>query len=73
MTGNEFERRIRRLGRKRGVSVSFDAGHGKGSHGRLYYGDAFTTLKDRRKEIGPGLLSAMLHQLGLTRDDLEDQ
>ena len=60
------------LDRKRGVMVSFDAGHGKGSHGRLYYGGRFTTLKDRKKEIGPGLLNAMLRQLGLTRRDLEN-
>jgi len=53
------------------VPISFDHSHGKGSHGRLYYGDRFTTLKDRRKEIGPGLLNAMLDQLGLTKDDLE--
>jgi mRNA interferase HicA len=70
MTGSEFERKIRKVGRKQGVSVLFDAGHGKGSHGRLYYGNRFTTLKDRRKEIGPGLLKAMLDQLGLTRADL---
>jgi mRNA interferase HicA len=72
MTGHEFQRRIRRLGRKRGILVLFDAGHGKGSHGRLYFGNRFTTLKDRRKEIGPGLLKAMLDQLGLVRQDLED-
>jgi hypothetical protein len=54
------------------VLVSFDSGHGKGSHGRLYYGNRFTTLKDRRKEIGPGLLKAMLDHLGLTRKDLEN-
>jgi mRNA interferase HicA len=72
MTGSEFERRIKKLGRRLGVSVSFDHGHGKGSHGRLYYGDRFTTLKDRKKEIGPGLLNAMLNQLGLTKDELED-
>jgi mRNA interferase HicA len=71
MTGDEFERKIRRLGRRRSVPVSFDRGHGKGSHGRLYFGDRFTTLKDRRKEIGPGLLAAMLDQLGLTKTDLE--
>jgi mRNA interferase HicA len=71
MNGAEFERKIKKLGRERGVLVSFDAGHGKGSHGRLYYGERFTTLKDRRKEIGPGLLKAMLTQLGLTRHDLE--
>jgi hypothetical protein len=71
MNGHEFERRIRKLGRERGVTVSFDKGHGKGSHGRLYYGDRFATLKDRKKEIGPGLFNAMLHQLGLTKWDLE--
>ena len=70
MTGHEFERLIRSLGRDRGVSVLFDAGRGKGSHGRLYYGERFTTLKDRKKEIGPGLLNAMLDQLGLTKQDL---
>ena len=72
MTGNEFERKIRRIGRSRGIAVSFDRGHGKGSHGRLYDGARFTTLKDRKKEIGPGLLNAMLSQLGLTKADLED-
>ena len=43
---------------------------GKGSHARLYVGDRFTTLKDRRKEIGPGLLRAMLRQLEIDPDDL---
>ena len=71
MTGAEFERRIKRLGRSLGVLVSFDRSHGKGSHGRLYFGDRFTTLKDRKKEIGPGLLKAMLDQLGLTKENLE--
>jgi mRNA interferase HicA len=72
MNGNEFERKIKKLGRKRGIAVLFDRGRGKGSHGRLYYGSRFTTLKDRRKEIGPGLLNAMLAQLGLTKADFED-
>ncbi len=73
MTGREFEARLRKLGRARGVAVSFDSGHGKGSHGRLYCGDRFTTLKDRKKEIGPGLLNAMLNQPGLTKKDLESR
>ena len=72
VTGNEFERKIKKIGRSRGVVVTFDSGPGKGSHGRLYYGDRFTTLKDRKKEIGPGLLNAMLNQLGLTKADLEE-
>jgi mRNA interferase HicA len=71
MTGHEFERRVRALGRRKGTTVTFDPAHGRGSHGRLYYGDRFTTLKDRRKEIGPGLLKAMLDHLGLRREDLE--
>ena len=44
----------------------------QGKSWRLYYGDRFTTLKDRRKEIGPGLLKAMLDHLGLTKADLEE-
>jgi mRNA interferase HicA len=72
MRGDEFERKIQRLGRRRGISVVFDPAHGKGSHGRLYFGERFTTLKDRKKEIGPGLLKAMLDQLGLKRDDIEE-
>ncbi len=50
----------------------FDARQGKGSHGRLYYGERFTTVKDRKKEIGPGLLQKMLADLGLSRNDLEE-
>ena len=70
MTGDEFVRRVRRVGRERGVTVRFERRSGKGSHGRLQYGERFATVKDRRKEIGPGLLTAMLRQLGLTRADL---
>lgn len=71
MNGAEFIRRIAELGRERGVTVRFEARHGKGSHGRLYYGERFTTVKDRKKEIGKGLWRAMLKQLGLTRHDIE--
>ena len=70
MNGAEFIRRIRRLGRERGVPVEFDERRGKGSHGTLYFGDRFTVIKDRRAEIRPGLLHAMLRQLGLSERDL---
>jgi mRNA interferase HicA len=40
-------------------------------HATLYYGDKKTTVKDRKKEVGPGLLNAMLKQLGLTKKDIE--
>ena len=52
------------------LPVRLETRLGKGSHARLYFGEKFTTLKDRRKEIGEGLLSAMLRQLGLNRQDL---
>ena len=71
MTGDEFVRRVRRLGRERGVAVRFESRQGKGSHGLLRYGDRFTTVKDRRKEIGQGLLAAMIRQPGPARKDLQ--
>ena len=70
MTGNEFLRRINRLGKERSIAVRFDQRHGKGSHGTLHFGTRKTTLKDLRKEIGTGLLHVMLGQLGLSRRDL---
>ena len=71
MKGSEFLRRVRRLADRRGLHVEFVSGRGKGSHGRLYLGSAYTTLKDRKKEIGPGLLRQMCRQLGISPKDLE--
>lgn len=70
MKGEEFIKKIRRLGIERGVPVHFDNIRGKGSHGRLYYGDRYTTVKDRKEELGRGLLAAMLKQLGLIHKDI---
>lgn len=70
MTGQEFLKRLRRLGRANGVAVRYDGKPGKGSHGRVYYGTRFTTIKDPAKEIGPGLLGKMLADLKLRKDDL---
>jgi predicted RNA binding protein YcfA (HicA-like mRNA interferase family) len=50
---------------------AFFASRGKGSHGTLHLGSAFTTVKDRKKEIGPGLLRVMLKDLGLDVGDFE--
>lgn len=70
MKGAEFLRRVRQCGRRNGVPVRFESRPGKGSHGRLYYGQRMTTLKDRNKEIGPGLLRKMLRDLALTEEDI---
>ena len=69
MTGREFIRRARRIGRERGVAVSVDDKRGKGNHIVLRYGLRKTIVKDRRKELGPGLMAKMIHDLGLERSD----
>ena len=71
MNGQEFLKRLRRLGKANGVKVGYDGKPGKGSHGRVYYGAAFTTIKSPAKEIGEGLLNKMLKDLRLTKDDLK--
>lgn len=64
-------KRISELGVERVVPVRMEAKRGKGSHITLYYGARKTVVKDLRKEIAPGLLSAMIRQLGLTRRDFQ--
>ena len=70
MTGGEFVRLVTKVGLERGIAVAFDEKRGKGSHGTLSYGRRKTIVKDRRKEVGAGLLAKMLRDLGLTLDDL---
>src|SRR5690349_17126410 len=68
--GAEFERRVRKLARRRQVTCQFVAAKGKGSHGRLYFGPEFTTLKDRKKEIGPDLFAKMCRDLKIDSHEL---
>ena len=70
MTGREFIKRVTEVGRARGVAVRLDYRRGKGSHATLYYGARKTVIPERRKEIRPGLLAAMLRHLGLDRNDI---
>ncbi len=70
VTGDEFLRRVKKLARRAGRTVTFVASHGKGSHGRLYVGSSYTTLKDRKKEIGTGLLHSMCADLEIDPSDL---
>ena len=51
------------------LEVRFVASEGPGSHGTLCAGDLRTTVKDRKKEIGKGLLAKMLADLGIDRQD----
>jgi mRNA interferase HicA len=70
MNGAEFVKRVRTSAKRNGLSCRLDSSRGKGSHATLYLGDRFTIVKDRKKEIGPGLLASMLSDLGLTKEDL---
>ncbi|MHB1053180.1 MAG: hypothetical protein ACYCZT_08930 [Thiobacillus sp.] len=36
MTGSEFIRKVKALGKQRGLTVTLDASRGKGSHQTLY-------------------------------------
>jgi mRNA interferase HicA len=72
MKGNEFIRKVRKLGRQRGVRVAFVPERGKGSHGTLYYGDKLTIVRNPKDELKTGTLHAMLAQLGLTLAELTD-
>lgn len=70
MTGNEFIRKVKVLGKQRGVTVSLDAKRGKGSHQTLYYASAFTVLRSPKDELKKGTLHGMCGQLGLKFSDL---
>jgi mRNA interferase HicA len=71
VTGGEFLRRLKSLARRSGVAFEFIPDRGKGSPGRACYGKRFTTVKNRRKEIGSGLFSDMCKQLGINPRDLQ--
>ena len=69
MTGNEFLDRLKRLAIRENKAFGFDL-RGKGSHGRISFGDRFTTVPDPRKELKKGTLSSMCRNLGIKPQDL---
>lgn len=71
MDGKQLIKKLRKLGRERGIVVTHDSAHGKGSHSTVVFGDCQTTIPSLKRDIPPGLFSAILRQLGLTREDLD--
>ena len=71
MNGRQFISRVRKWARGRGLEVRFVASEGPGSHGTLHVGARRTTVKDRRKDIGKGLLNKMLTDLAIDRNDFD--
>lgn len=70
MTGNEFIRKVKALGRARGVDVVLKASRGKGSHQTLYFSSAFTIVRNPKDELKTGTFHAMCAQLGIRPGDL---
>jgi mRNA interferase HicA len=70
VTGNEFIRKVKKIGKERGVAVQFVARRGKGSHGTLFYGPRFTIVRSPKDELKTGTFYAMLAQLRLNSEDL---
>lgn len=71
MNGQELLRRLRGLGRRRGIMVRWRHERGKGSHGTLYWGQRLAVIPDLKAELKSGTLHAILKQLGLTLKDME--
>jgi len=65
MNGREFVRRARRFARANGLEWHFDPAWGKGSHGRFFIGERFTTVQ--HGEIAMKTLANMLRDLGINR------
>ena len=70
LTAGEFLRRLREIARRRGVTYSFVARKGKGSHDKVFVGTRSTIVKDRKKEVGTGLFHRMCKDLGIDPEDL---
>jgi ribosomal protein L21E len=66
---NEFLKALKKYARRNGVAVHVDYSAGRGSHGRLYYGARFTTIKARNKKLGVGLQVKMLKDLNIDPND----
>ena len=70
MSGNEFIRKVKAIGRARGIDVRLNAARGKGSHQTLYFGTAFTVVRNPKDELKTGTFHAMCAQLGLRSNEL---
>lgn len=70
MTGHEFIKKVKALGKLRGVAVIVDKGRGKGSHQTVSFGSEFTVVRNPTDELKTGTLHAMCSQLKISRNDL---
>ena len=70
MKGSEFLKKIKTLGKTKGIKVELLQRRGKGSHSTLLYGRRFTIIRNLKDKLKTGTYKAMLKQLGIKEDDL---
>jgi mRNA interferase HicA len=70
MKGSEFLRKVKKLGKDKGIKVELEQRRGKGSHSTLIYGNKFTIIRNLKDELKTGTYNAMLKQLGINEDEL---
>lgn len=70
MKGSEFLRKLKKLGKEKGIKVKLIEERGKGSHCTIEYGDRFTIIRNLKDELKTGTYNAMLKQLGISKDEL---
>lgn len=68
MKRSQFIGKVRRHGRKTGTEVRWLPSKGKGSHGKLWYGENFTTVMSG--ELTPQHVATMCGQLGVGKGEL---
>lgn len=66
----DFVKKVKKYAKNNGMDFHYDAGHGKGNHGRIFLNDKLTTVKGKNKKIQKPLLKAMCKQLGIRLEDL---
>ena len=70
MRGSEFIDRLRKLAAQRGIECTYDPDRGKGSHGRIRFGQRISVIPDLRRELKKGTLSSICRDLAIKPQDL---
>lgn len=69
MHTREFEKKVRKLAKSRGLVCSVDKQRGQGAHHMMKYGDKITTVPVS-KNLKKGIIAKMLRDLGIDKKDL---
>jgi mRNA interferase HicA len=70
MKGSEFLRKLKNLGKEKGIKVKLIEERGKGSHCTIEFGNRFTIIRNLKDELKTGTFNAMLKQLGISKNEL---